>query len=64
MAVGNNLAGVQGGRVAQLGPVAHPGIYVDHRHLADQRVLAQGDRAGLDQAGVGSVTEEEASPCG
>ena len=64
LAVGHGLTGVQRGGVAELGPVAHRGVDVDHRRLADHRVLADGDRADLDEAGVCPVAVDEASPCG
>ena len=59
LAVGHGLSGVQRGGVAELGPVAHRGLDVEHRHLADEHVPAEGDRARLDQAGVGPVAGEE-----
>ena len=50
LAVRHGLPDVQRGRVAELGPVAHRGVDVDHRHLTDEDVLAEGDRSGLDHA--------------
>ena len=49
LAVGHGLPGVQRGGVAQLGPVAHRGVDVDDRRLADHRVLPDGDRAHVDE---------------
>ncbi len=49
---------VQRGGVAQLRPVAHRGADVEHGLLADEDVLAEGDRAGPDPPGVRLVAEE------
>ena len=45
--------------MAQLGPVAHRGVDVDDRRLADHRVLPDGDRADLDEPGVCSIAVDE-----
>ena len=57
--VGHGLSGVQRGGVPELGAVTQRGPDVEHRRLADQRVLAEGDRARLDDAVVGPVAGEE-----
>ena len=45
--------------MAELGPVAHRGVDVDDRRLTDHRVLADADRAHLDESGVGSIAVDE-----
>ncbi len=57
--VGHGLSGVQRGGVPELGPVTQRRPDVEHRHLADERVLAEADRARLDDAVVGPVAVEE-----
>ena len=59
LAVRDGLPGVQRGGVAELGPVAHRGVDVDHRRLADHRVLADADRAHVDEVSVCSIAVDE-----
>src|SRR5215218_6671357 len=59
LAVGHGLPGVQGGGVAELAPVAHRGLDVDDRSLADHRVLPDGNCADVDESGVGSIAVDE-----
>ncbi len=50
---------VQGGGVAELGPVAHDRADVEDGLLADVDLAAEGDPAGADAAGACLVAEEE-----
>ena len=42
LAVRHRLAAVQRGGVAELGPVAHRGVDVEHGRLADEHVFGRG----------------------
>ena len=59
LAVGHGLPGVERGGVAELGPVAHRGVDVDDRRLADHRVLPDADCAHVDEPGVCSIAVDE-----
>jgi hypothetical protein len=43
----------------QLGPVPHRRPDVEDRLLADEHVIAEGDRTGLDHAVAGAVAADE-----
>jgi hypothetical protein len=45
--------------MAEFGPVADRGVDVEHRHLPDERVVSQGDRARLNDPVVGPIAVEE-----
>src|SRR5215510_6783693 len=44
--------------VAELRPVADRGVDVQHRHLADKRVLPNGHRSDLDSASLSAIALE------
>ncbi len=54
----NGLAGVQRGGMADLRAVAERGVDVEHRHLADDGIVADGDGANFDPAGIGPIAVE------
>ncbi len=55
----DRLTGVQGRGLPQLSSVTQGRLDVEHRVLADEHVLAEGDRARLDHSGAGPVAREE-----
>jgi hypothetical protein len=58
LACGHALPRVQRRRVPELRAVTHRGLDVEHRHLADDHVLAEGHGPDLDHARVGPVAVE------